>query len=63
MEVLELKPEYVRTLMKKAYEWRSKINKRNNRLDYFKTNHAINRFKKFMASSEKTLLLTKMRLY
>lgn len=52
MEALELDIKHVRVLIKKAYEWRSKINKRHNRLDYFKTNNAIRRFKRYIKNSE-----------
>jgi hypothetical protein len=52
METLELDIKQVRILKKKAYEWRAKINKRNNRLDYFKTTHAIERFKQYIKSDQ-----------
>ena len=59
METLELDLKHVKVLLKKAYEWRGKINKRHNRLDYFKTNHAIRRFKRFTKKPEEKFLPNK----
>jgi hypothetical protein len=50
MDALELQIKHVKALLKKAYEYRAKINKRNNRLYFFKTQHAIRRFKRFLKS-------------
>lgn len=47
-DILELNAFQVKILIKKAYEWRGKINKRNKRVDYFKTSHAIERFKTYL---------------
>jgi hypothetical protein len=52
MESLELELKYVQVLIKKAYEWRRKINRRNHRLNFFKTNHAIRRFKNYIKHPE-----------
>ena len=52
MEALELDLKHVKVLIRKAYEWRAKVNKRNNRLDFFKTNHAIRRFKRYIKDHE-----------
>jgi hypothetical protein len=52
MEALELKFKHIKILIKKAYEWRSKVNKRHNRLDFFKTQHAIKRFRRYIKSHE-----------
>lgn len=52
MDALELDIKQVKILLKKAYEWRAKINKRNNRLDFFKTQHAIRRLRKFLKTTE-----------
>lgn len=46
--ILELDKKQVKTLLKKAYEWLGKINKRHNRNNYFRTNRAIDRFKAFL---------------
>lgn len=48
MEVLELEFKHIKVLVKKAYEWRAKVNKRNNRLDFFKTQNALKRFRRFL---------------
>lgn len=48
MEALELELKHVKVLLKKAYEWRAKINKRQNRGSYFKTQKAIRRLKRFI---------------
>lgn len=47
MEALELELKHVKVLLKKAYEWRNKVNKRNHRIDFFKTQHAIKRLKRY----------------
>lgn len=47
-EFLELDNKQVKILLQKAYEWRGKINKRSNRLNVFKTTHAIRRFKQYL---------------
>ncbi len=52
MDTLELDAQQVRILKEKAYEWRGKINKRHNRGDYFKTNHAIRRFKRYLKGEQ-----------
>lgn len=48
MDALELDIKHVKTLIGKAYEWRGKVNKRHNRLDFFKTQHAIRRLKRYL---------------
>lgn len=48
METLELELKHVKVLLKKAYEWRAKINKRHNRGEFFKTQKAIKRFRRFV---------------
>lgn len=48
METLEIEKKHVKVLLKKAYEWRAKINKRQHRINFFKTQHAIRRFKFFL---------------
>lgn len=59
MEALELELKHVKVLLKKAYEWRYKVNKRNHRVDYFKTQHAIRRFKRFIKHPEDKFLPNK----
>jgi len=51
-DALELDLKHVKILAKKAYEWRAKINKRDNRLDCFKTQHALRRFKRYIKEPE-----------
>jgi hypothetical protein len=46
-ETIKLDLTHIKTLLKKAYEWRAKINKRHNRAHYLKTQKAIERFKKY----------------
>jgi len=59
MEALELDPKHVKVLIRKAYEWRAKVNRRNHRLDFFKTQHAVRRFKRYLKNPEKKFLPNK----
>lgn len=62
MEALELDVEQIRVLKNKAYEWRGKINKRHNRTNYFKTNSAIKRFKRFLKSEKEKFIPNKSEI-
>lgn len=62
MEALELKLKHVKVLLDKAYEWRAKINKRHNRTDYFRTQKAIRRFKRFKKAAEGLFLPNKSEM-
>jgi len=59
MEALELELKHIKVLLKKAYEWRAKINKRNNRTFFFKTNDAIKRFKRYKENPQGLFLPNK----
>lgn len=47
MGILELNIRHTQVLLKKAYEWNAKANKRHNRVESFKTKHAIKRLKNY----------------